>query len=139
MKTFLLIFTILVKAVISSEEEVDFRLYFCFMVFAQNKPQITQKLVSYIKPEEEKDKISLMSKKYTMLIFGECVKNMGDIDDIELYGLIRQAAKSENPLKIDGYMDLNINFAEVLHQPLTRNELLIEKQMSMLNDMPAVL
>lgn len=119
--------------------EVDFRLYYCFMIYARKQESIANFFRTYLtglKPTEmTQDNVNKMSKKYTLALFDDCRQNMQVIDNDKLYEMLRSAYKDDDQVDPNNVMFIHRNLTLFVHESLTAEESRIQDEMDILRNM----
>lgn len=139
-----LILPFLLTIITKCQNEIDFRFYYCFIVYAKNKDVIVDQFTNYMQKnitmaDASKDRVSLMAQKYTLSLFSSCKEKMQKIDKRELYELINKGHDIKGKVAVDPFMNLNRNLTAILYEPLSAKEVVVRTQMDRLKHIEPVI
>lgn len=143
LKTALLIL-ILVFDIFATTQDLDFRLYFCFIMFAKNKDRIMNNLVPLVNvtmglSDPNGEVISRLSRKYSMSVFKDCRRIMNQYNDEEVYNRVRNAISQDSNLIADDFINLNRNFTQIISEHINASDDVIYSQIGFIQSLKQVI
>ena len=134
---------LLIACKLAVDTNVDFRLYFCFIIFAKHKDQIMSHLIPIVNStigisEPNSETITKASRKYSMAIFKDCRRIMGQYNDEEVHERVRSAVAEDSKLNYKDYINLDRNFQQIIAEDLDASDELLFKQIGQIQRLKQV-
>ena len=119
-----IILLVVINFILAEIEDLDFRGYYCIMIFSKNRDALLSQFTKNIIPQfSNTTDVQNLSNQFMLATFNDCFHQMEHFSDLDVYTMIFQTVNNASLNENTPRLNINLDFISELKKPNIDDEL----------------